>query len=174
MELGCSFFEKWVVRLKVRRIARRSVLFTEAAFDATSTPAPCSRRSAAVRVEADGATRSRLELFSRPSCDAGGGSLRRSERVGEALRGPCSAPLNPVRPAGPLGGRVRRTLAGFVSPHVVRSDGGWCPIRRHEAPEIGDAGRAFPADGAEGPSCAWRSPPRPSPYGRDRDRPRSD
>lgn len=36
-----------------------------------------------------------------------------------------------------------------------------------EAPEIGDAGRAFSADGADGPSRAWRTPPRPSPFGQD-------
>jgi hypothetical protein len=115
VKLGFSFFEKWVFRLKVRRISRRRRAPHGDGFEAVSPPASRSRRSATVRA-AIRCGASKFELFSHPNGDAGGGSLRRSERVGEALRVPCSAPLNPVRAAGTLGGRVRRVLRGSVQP----------------------------------------------------------
>jgi hypothetical protein len=167
VKLGFSFFEKWVFRLKVRRISRRRRAPHGDGLEAVFTPASRSRRSATVRAEIRCGA-SKFELFSHPNSDAGGGSPCRSERVGEALRVPCSAPLNPVRAAGTLGGRVRRVPSGLCpAPVVVRSDAGRCPIRRQEAPEIGDAGRALSADGADGPSRAWRLPPCPSPHGQD-------
>jgi hypothetical protein len=63
VELGCSFFEKWVFfARKFRRISWRSRLLAEAPFETTSTPASRSRRSVPVRVELwCGA--SRFELF---------------------------------------------------------------------------------------------------------------
>jgi hypothetical protein len=39
-----------------------------------------------------------------------------SNDLGEALRVPCSAPLNPVRPAGALGSWVRAFPSGRVQP----------------------------------------------------------
>jgi hypothetical protein len=39
--------------------------------------------------------------------------------MGEALRAPCSAPLNPVRPAGALGSRVREASLRLAASVVV-------------------------------------------------------
>jgi hypothetical protein len=121
---------------------------------------------------------SELELFAQPG-------FRRERRVKPPLRAiwarrfEChvSAPLNQVRLAGALGGRVVPDLSGSAesAPAVVRSDAGWCPIHRHEAPDIGDAGRAFPADGAEGPHARGASRHvRARIVGQERDRPSSD
>jgi hypothetical protein len=98
------------------------------------------------------------------------------ERMGEALRAPCSAPLNPVRAAGVLGSRVRMGLfGGFVrSLRRRRRDGGRCPIRRQGAPEIGDAGQAFSADGAEGLHARGACRHVRALHWARRDRPRSD
>jgi hypothetical protein len=153
VKLGCSFFEKWVVRLTFRRISLRRRPSTGVNFGATSAPASRSRRSTTVRVEANGAARRD------PSCSHGPnrGARRRIqtaafERPG---RGASSALLHIAKPdvAGGCSGQSGSSVPfwGPFGAPVVRRDGGWCPIRRHEAPEIGDAGRAFSADGADGP-----------------------
>jgi hypothetical protein len=116
VKLGCSFFEKVGCTPEVRRISRRRRLLTGAIFEATSTPAACSRRSMTVRVGAIGAARRGPSRLHDPNPDASGGSNRRFEQLGEALRAPSSAPLNPVRPADALGGRVRRALRSVSSP----------------------------------------------------------
>jgi hypothetical protein len=87
-------------------------------------------------------------------------SRRRFERHG---RGASSALLRTPKP-GVAGGYSG--WSGFfralnesrrIAPAVARSDAGRCLIHRQEAPEIGDAGRAFPADGAEGPHARGAS-----------------
>lgn len=64
---------------------------------------------------------------------AGDGFISVASNCGKALRVPCSAPLNPVRPAGTLGGRVRRVPQGLREPPgSSRSDTGRCPIADRE------------------------------------------
>jgi hypothetical protein len=94
VKLGCSFFEKWVVRLKFGA-SRRSRPLAGANFGATSTPASCSRRSTTVRVEGKGAARRGPSCSHGPNLDASGGSNRRFERPG---RGASSALLRIAKP----------------------------------------------------------------------------
>jgi hypothetical protein len=108
VKLGCSFFEKWVVRLNVRRISRRRRLLTGGDSRSDPPPRPSrSRRSTTVRVGGGGAARRGPSCFPRPESRRERRLKPPPNRLGEALRVPCSAPLNPVRPAGALGGRVR-------------------------------------------------------------------
>jgi hypothetical protein len=100
VKLGYSFFEKWVVRLKNGRISRRRRPLVGANFEATSTPASRSRRSATVRVGAKGAARRGPSCSHGPNPDASGGSNRRFEPPG---RGASSALLRTAKP-GAAGG----------------------------------------------------------------------
>jgi hypothetical protein len=174
VKLGCSFFEKWVVRLKFGA-SRRSRPLAGANFGATSTPASCSRRSTTVRSRAKVRRVAVRVVYTARIPTRAAAQTAAPERHG---RGASSALLRIAKPdaAGGCSGQSGSSVPfwGRFRAPVVRRDGGWCPIHRQGAPEIGDAGRAFSADGADGPSRAWRLPPRPSPSGRDRDRPRSD
>ena len=91
VKLGFSFFEKWVFRLKVRRISRRRRSpNTRRPFEAAPIPAPRSRRSATVRVGML-VRRVVVRVVFQPDFDASGGSYRPSEPIW-ARRFECPAP----------------------------------------------------------------------------------
>lgn len=115
VKLGCSFFEKWVVRLKFGA-SRDEAPLTGASFEATSTPASCSRRSTTVRVEGKGAARRGPSRSNGPNPDAGGGSNRRFEPPG---RGASSALYRIAKP-GAAGGCSGQS--GSSVPFGVRSE----------------------------------------------------
>jgi hypothetical protein len=98
VKLGFSVFEKWVVCRMVRpHLATNVGSITGALVFADPIPASRSRRGVTVRIGSNG---------------AGDGLISVTSNHGKALRVPCSAPLNPVRPAGALGGRVQRAPKG--------------------------------------------------------------
>jgi len=115
VKLGCSFFEKWVVRLKFGA-SREKAPLSWGELEATSTPASCSRRSTTVRVEGKGAARRGPSCSHGPNLDAGGGSNRRFERPG---RGASSALLRIAKPdaAGGCSGQ-----SGSSVPSGARSE----------------------------------------------------
>jgi hypothetical protein len=96
---------------------------------------------------------SRFELLLQPSNDASGGSNRRFERVGEALRVPCSATAKPGAGGG-YSGRSGSTDPSRGSAQPPSSSGATpggarfadTKRQRSESPV-----RAFSADGADGP-----------------------
>jgi hypothetical protein len=90
VKLGCSFFEKWVFRLKVRRISRRRQAPHGARTSKRPPPRPRALDGAQRRGRRNGAARRGSSCFSQPNSDAGGGSTRRSERW--ARRFECPAP----------------------------------------------------------------------------------
>jgi hypothetical protein len=90
VKLGCSFFEKWVFRLKVRRISRRRHAPHGTRTSKRPSPRPRALDGAQRRGRRNGAARRGSSCFSQPNSDAGGGSTRRSERW--ARRFECPAP----------------------------------------------------------------------------------
>lgn len=94
--------------------------------------------------------------------------------MGEALRVSSTAPLNPVRPAGALGSRVRRAFRGSkAAPVVVRSDGGRCPIRRQER-QMSETPVGLSQPTAQMVLTRVVLAATSEPFGARRDRPRSD
>jgi hypothetical protein len=152
VELGCSFFEKWVIRLKVRRITRRRLPPRRGPPSQRPSSRPSrSRRNASGEVGASGAAR-RGSSSHRPD-------PRRQRRVipplRAAWRGASSALCRTPKP-GATGGRSgqlgREPYEGLAQPPSSFGETtGGARLAEKEAPEIGDAGRAFSADGADGP-----------------------
>jgi hypothetical protein len=143
------------VRLKVRCIVRRRQRPLPEGGP-SKRPQPGLRVLDGTRVVTLGkrCEASGLELCEKPvSRREFGVSPRGFERNG---RGASSTLLRSAKP-GAAGGCSGRSGFGASSRGasrasvVVRSDGGRCPSCRHEAPEVGVAGRAFSADGADGP-----------------------